>query len=166
MTIRPSLFAAITIWALTGCGGGGSSTQSTSGAATTPASATSSAPSATTSAAQASPAAGDFCDVTAKTLDAANAYVQSMDAADHTKLAEAATAQRKIALASAPSEIKDDVRIILGLAAAAQSDLEGTAEEIPIEPQTPEQIKAAAGAWKTWTEKNCSAEVAARWTVT
>ncbi len=99
-------------------------------------------------------------------MDSAAAYVEGMNGPDHTKLAQAATAARKVALASAPSEIKDDVRITAALAGSAQAGLENTAEEIPIKPQTPEQIKKAVGAWKTWTEKNCSAEVAARWKVT
>lgn len=171
MTTRSRLvFGTLTVLALAGCGGGSSAPSASptaAGSASTSAAApTSSAPSPANSSGESPPAAaGDFCSLTEQTLKTAAAYVDAMTDTDHAKLAKAATAARKQAVAGAPSEIKEDVRITAALSDDAQAGIEGTEPdpEFDIEPQTLDRIKAAAGAWKTWTEKNCSAEVAALW---
>lgn len=171
MTLRSRfVFDTLLVLAVAGCGGGSSTSSMSSTAAgsasTSAAAPTSSAPSPANSSGENPPAAsGDFCSLTEQTLKTATAYVDAMTDPDHAKLAKAATAARKQAVAGAPSEIKEDVRITAALSDDAQAGLEGTEPdpEFDIKPQTLDRITSAANAWKTWTEKNCSAEVAALW---
>ena len=107
--------------------------------------------------------AGDFCEATEATLATAMAHVEAMDTPDHAKYAKAATQARKVAVANAPGEIKSEVLITAAAAGAAQAGFEGTPDEFAVEPQSLEQVADATNACKAWTERNCPAEIADRW---